>query len=283
MERKQFVKGAFHFATSPLRILPDFLIIGAMKAGTTALFNYISDHPWITPALKKELFFFSNENPFWRNALWYRAHFPLFLERIQARRAGKKLLTGEATPGYLFHPLAPARIKKTVPRVKLIILLRNPVDRAYAHYQNITRSNNEKLTFEKGLERERQMYLDQKNSLNLEKNNSLNLHYLTYSYVGRSMYIDQIERWLEHYRREQMLIVESRRLQNDPRQTLETVFNFLDLPVSNYPFPQQFTRYNAFSYPPMNPATRQELVEFFRPYNQRLYDLLGVDFGWEAD
>jgi hypothetical protein len=279
----QVVKGAFYFATSPLRILPDFLIIGAMKSGTTSLFNYVCDHPWITPALKKELFFFSNENPFWRNTLWYRAHFPLIFERLRANKAGKKLLTGEATPGYLFHPYSAARVKQTVPQVKLIAVLRNPVDRAYAHYQNITRSDNENLSFEKGLEREREMYLDPNKRIEVENNNSANLHYLIYSYLSRGIYIEQIERWLEFYSRDQMLILESRTLQNDTRHCLELVFNFLGIPSSNYSFPEQFPKHNAFSYPPMNPETRRELAEFFRPYNQRLYDLLGVDFGWESE
>lgn len=283
MDLKDHIKGTFRFATSPLRLLPDFLIIGAMKSGTTSLFNYICDHPWITPAIKKELFFFCDENPFWRNNLWYRAHFPMMFERRQANRVGKKLLTGEATPGYLFHPLSAARIKKTVPRVKLIVILRNPVDRAYAHYQNNVRTNYGEGSFERELDRERDQYLTPHRPINLENQRAANLHYLIYSYLGRGLYIEQIDRWLEYYSWDQLLILESHNFQNEPYQCLEKIFNFLELPVTLYPFPEQFPRYNAFTYPPMNPKTRQELVEYFRPYNQRLYDLLSIDFGWEAD
>lgn len=267
------VRGALHFMSSPLRVLPDFLIIGAMKCGTTSLYHYLKKHPWIRPALKKELFYFSNENPFWRNNLWYRAHFPLVFAKAKALLAKRKLLTFEATPGYIFHPLSAARIQKTIPKAKFILSLRNPVDRTYSHYHNVFRTNHEPLTFEKALERERTEYLGK---------NGRDLDYLVYSYLGRSIYINQIENWLRFFPREQLLIIDYQEFSTDTRGVLERIFTFLELPVSIYPFPEHYPKYENFDYEPMKVETRRELVEFFRPYNQRLYDLLGVDFGWDV-
>lgn len=252
-------KGAFHFITSPIRMLPDFLIIGAMKCGTTSLFHYLSRHPGIVPALVKEVPYFNLENPFWRNRLWYRAHFPTLFARYRTKLAGKKLLAFEATPGYIFHPLAPKRMRETVPKAKHILLLRNPVDRCYANYQNVVRTKNEPLTFEEALEREREKYLGQY---------SADLKYLTYSYLGRSMYITQLENLLQYFPREQLLILDSRKLESDTLEMLERVFEFLELPAADYPIPDRFVRHEKYEYPPMRAETRQELVRFFQPYNE---------------
>ena len=112
---------------------PDFLIIGTQRGGTTSLYDYLSEHPCIAGAVKKEIEFFDLN--YHRGIGWYRAHFPSVLERLYARRArGRKLVTGEATPYYLFHPHAPRRMQEAAPESRLIILLRNPVERAYSHY-----------------------------------------------------------------------------------------------------------------------------------------------------
>ena len=267
-------EGAFRFMTSPIRVLPDFLVIGAMKSGTTSLFHYLSRHPRIEPALVKEVSYFSLENPFWRNGLWYRAHFPTRIARYLAKRTGKKMLTFEATPGYLFHPLAPKRMWATVPKAKLILLLRNPVDRCYSNYQNVVRSKVETLRFEEALERERETYLGRYTA---------DLKYLTYSYLGRSTYITQLENLLQYFPPDQLLILDSRELETDTGAVLNRVFDFLEVPSAEYPGPGRFTRHEDFDYPPMRADTRQELVDYFRPYNQRLYELLGKDFGWERE
>lgn len=249
-------------------------MIGAMKSGTTSLFHYLSRHPWIEPALVKEVSYFSLESPFWRNGLWYRAHFPTLLARWRAKLAGRKLLTFEATPDYIFHPQAPERMWQTVSEAKLILSLRNPVDRCYANYQNVVRTKNEPLSFEEALERERKMYLGQYTS---------DLRYLTYSYLGRSIYIEQLENLLEYFPQEKLLILDSRELGTETRGVLDRIFIFLGLPSADYPNPDHFPKHRKFDYPPMKPETRRELVEFFRPYNERLYALLGVDYGWEKD
>src|SRR5687768_13237463 len=109
---------AWRVETAHLRRLPDFLIIGAQRGGTTSLYRYLTEHPEIDPAVRKEIHFFSRHHE--QGLDWYRAHFP---------RRDESSLVGEASPNYLVHPDVPARVAAALPRVKLIALLRNPVDR----------------------------------------------------------------------------------------------------------------------------------------------------------
>src|SRR6187200_1451927 len=131
---------AYGTATARGRPLPDFLVIGAQKAGTTALYAYLRWHPGITGPSWKEVSFFDRH--WWRGEAWYRGQFPL--------RAGGRLV-GEASPSYLFHPLAPERARSLVPDAKLIALVRNPVDRAYSQYQHAVALGREPLSFEDAL------------------------------------------------------------------------------------------------------------------------------------
>ena len=137
-------KSRFRLITTHLvgRGLPDFVIIGAMKSGTTSLYRFIVKHPAIVPAAKKEVHYFSIWYKF--GELWYRSHFPTNLSRRRFyKKTNQKLLSGEASPVYLFYPVVPGRMKELLPDVKLIVILRNPVDRAYSHYHHILRTNNE--------------------------------------------------------------------------------------------------------------------------------------------
>ncbi len=110
--------------TSGSRRLPDFIILGAQRAGTSSLYYYLSQHPQILPAVRKELHFFDDH--YRRGLGWYRSQFPT--------RGARGTITGEATPYYLSHPHAPARIQRLLPQARLIVLLRNPVERAISHY-----------------------------------------------------------------------------------------------------------------------------------------------------
>ena len=119
---------------------PNFLIIGAQRCGTTSLYNYLIQHPQIVPSSKKEVHFFDLN--FHLGQSWYEKHFPEVSDNI---------LTGEASPYYIFHPLCPKRIFDYDPSVKLIVILRNPIDRAYSHYRHIVRLGHEPLKFEDAL------------------------------------------------------------------------------------------------------------------------------------
>src|SRR5947209_1159841 len=128
------------------RALPDFLIIGAQKAGTTSLYRYLAAHPDIVASTRKEVHFFDIN--FWRGEWWYRSLFPL-RRRLQRRPPlrNRPAITGEASPYYLFHPFAPERAAQLLPDAKLIVLLRDPVERAWSHYRHEVANGRETMTF----------------------------------------------------------------------------------------------------------------------------------------
>ena len=139
--------------TGSTHVLPDFLIIGAARSGTTSLYQYLTEHPSIIPGVGKEIYFFDKK--FKKGINWYKSFFPTkFSMAIIKNKQKTKCITGEATPRYLHYPHAPKRIFEFLPKIKLIVLLRNPIDRAYSHYQMEVSSGNEELSFEESIEKE---------------------------------------------------------------------------------------------------------------------------------
>src|SRR5690348_1015601 len=150
--------------TSPLRLLPDFLIIGTQRGGTTSLYHYLQAHPCIGPASTKEVHFFDMR--FHKGLAWYRGHFPSRIDQYAVEQAhGHSLVTGEATALYLFHPHAPKRVAEALPSVKLIVLLRNPVNRALSHYYHAVKHGQETLSFEEAIQGEEQRTAQEREKL----------------------------------------------------------------------------------------------------------------------
>jgi hypothetical protein len=251
---------------------PDFIVIGAMRSGTTSLYSYITEHPKVMPASKKEIRYFDRN--YEQGRQWYRAFFP-------PAKAFPGVITGEASPSYLLHPLAPRRIRAEYPGVKLIVALRDPVDRAYSHYQLSKRMGKEDLPFEQALDREAER-LDG----TLERFTSDEHHksaaYWNQSYVTRGMYADQLRRWLDVFPREQFLVIGSEGLFADPPGVMREVYAWLGVEAHILAEYKKVNMAPHASYAPMATETRQRLADLFRPHNQALYALLGIDFGWDA-
>src|SRR5918999_4186439 len=149
---------AIGLITGGQRVLPDFLLIGTKRGGTTSLFRYLTQHPEVAPifpsvqGIKDVRFFDSN---FGKGTVWYRSHFPMRLHRLYVERLERgRLVAGESTPYYLFHPHAPGRAHQVVPHARLVVLLRNPIDRAYSHYKDEVKNHRESLTFEEAIAQE---------------------------------------------------------------------------------------------------------------------------------
>jgi hypothetical protein len=265
------------FVTRGLRVLPDFLIIGAQRCGTTSLYRYLAKHPCVAPSFTKEVHFFDND--FVRGEGWYRAHFPTALSAYYSQRIRRcPFVTGEASPYYIYHPHAAKRVAAAIPKVKLVALLRNPVDRAYSHYHHEVRGKAETLTFEEAIERETDRL-----SPDIERM-SHDEHYMGYnhnhfSYLSRGIYVDQLKTWLQFFAPEQMLILRSEDFYRQPAEILGRVLDFLRLPGWE---PRNYKRHNPGRYPRMDTETRRRLAEYFKPYNRELYNLLGTDFEWDA-
>jgi hypothetical protein len=251
-----------------LYVVPDYLIIGAHRGGTSSLYTYLRRNPQVGPASRKELHFFDFE--YHRGPEWYRRQFPTVVtKRVSELRHGRPFLTGEATPYYLVHPRVPERVRETLPSVKLIALLRDPVARAYSHYQLQRRFGNETLPFEQALEREVEANDDAEDP---------GLAFRRYSYLARGHYADQLERWFSFFPREQFLVLASEDLFRDGASVERAVCAFLGIPARPV---AGYRQYNRESYAELAPSTRAFLADYFRPHNRRLYDLLGRDFGWD--
>jgi hypothetical protein len=262
--------------TSAARVLPDFIIIGAQKAGTTALYSYLVQHPLVTPALRKETHFFDNH--FNRGLFWYRAFFPMRRHQHRLCRIfGIPPITGEASPYYLFHPLVPRRIQQLLPGVRLIVLLRNPVDRAYSHYHHEVAMGHETLSFEEAIKQEAERLQTEHDRL-LTNPAYRSYQHQHHSYLARGMYADQLQPWLELFPAIQLLILRNEDLKQTPSAVFQQVLAFLGLPEQElHAYPEVFKG----SYGQMVPETRARLLGYFAPHNRRLYDLLGRDFDWD--
>ena len=256
---------AWRMLTKRWRRLPDFLIIGGQRCGTTSLYNYLVEHPGVAPAFVKEVHFFDNR--FEKGPGWYRAHFPL----------GGSKVTGESSPYYLFHPHAPRRAFATVPGARLIVLLRNPIERAISQYHHQVRMGLETLSFEAALDKEARELAGEQERMEADEGYHSPLHQ-AYSYLARGIYVDQLGAWLRYYEREQMLILRSEDLYADPPATLARTTAFLGLPAWS---PDSYPRYNRGDYAELSAAMRRRLGDYFEPHNQRLYEFLDIDFGWQ--
>lgn len=248
--------------------MPDFLIIGAQKAGTTSLYSYLIKHPDIISAFKKEIHFFDLN--YYKNINWYKSFFPLKKELDGIK------LTGEASPQYMFHPHSVSRIKNDLPKIKIILLLRNPVYRSYSHYQHQVRVGREDLSFEDAIAVEEKRLGNEK-SLMLKNQNLNSYNYLMYSYKKRSIYYPQVKNVISSFDKSDILIIQSEKFNNFPQQEYNKVLSFLGLPEYELDFSK---KYNQHKYPPIKAETKQKLEEFFKPYNEKLFDLIGERYDW---
>jgi hypothetical protein len=262
--------------SAPIRSQPNFIIIGAQKSGTTSLYSYLTQHPCVLPSFRKELNFF--DLGYQRGMFWYQSYFPTKLAlKFQALKTKERTITGEATPQYLFHPLAPQRVWETLPEVKLIVLLRNPVTRAYSHYNHVKSRGLESLSFEDALAREESIIASELEKLKLNPNYRC-LDLLNHSYVSRGIYVEQLERWFKFFPRDKFLISKYEDFTNNPKVFYKNTLDFLGLPdweLINY---ESFNSGNYSS--SLKAETKNKLLSFFESHNQRLYDLLETDFGW---
>ena len=273
---KIFIPGLFRICTSPIRVNPNFFIIGAAKCGTTSLYDYIVKHPQIISAAQKEILFF--DESYHMGILWYKAYFFTYLRKYFSKiLQKKKLITGEANPNYIFHPLTSKRISSRFNQAKIIIILRNPVDRAYSDYNMKVRMNIEKMSFEDALKAE-ESRLDGELEKILSDEKYFSYNMTAYSYLNRGIYVDQIKNWMSLFPKEQFLILRTEDLESQPTKVLKETFEFLDLP--NFDI-QDLDRKNVGKYKKMNEDTRKWLVEYFKPHNERLYKYLGRDFHWD--
>lgn len=261
--------------TGKFRILPNFIIIGQAKCGTTALYDYLIQHKNILPALWKEIYFFDRYYP--RGINWYKANFcfkstKLFLENFHH----KSYITGESTPTYLHHPLTPMRISEHLPNVKLVVLFRNPINRAYSHYHMEKKLGYEKLSFYEALKNEEERLLGEKEKMIYDMN-YFSYNWETFSYLKGGHYAELLKNWLEHFSKDNLLILNTEDFNQNPSKIYREVLEFLNLPLQEV----SYKKINVGNYTKMDPKIRNELKDYFKPLNQKLYSLVKRDFEWD--
>lgn len=248
------------------RRAPEFLIVGAQKAGTTSLYNCLKQHPQVQTARKKEVHYFSQYYD--RGIHWYLEHFP---ERAPG------ILSGEASPFYLFHPHSAERIAHQLPGVKIIIIVRNPVHRAISHYHQQARRHHEKLPMLEAFQQEpdrinkawaRLLAGQQQSGVRIQQS----------SYLKRGEYLEQLLRYEERFPASQILLLESEAFFENPQPVLEKLFGFLGIETAF--MPNDLWPRKPGNYVDTDPATLDFLKTYFRPHNEALFKHLGYRFNW---
>jgi hypothetical protein len=274
-----------------VELYPNFLIVGVMKAATTTLSDYLSLHPNIhIPA--DEIHFFNSEDKYQKGIAYYRS---LFSPEPGEYRVGEK------TPTYSYYQAAPSRIAQFNPNIRLIWIFRNPTLRAYSHYWFFVQNGQEKHPFEKAIELE---------PLKRSKN-------IGYSYVDRGLYVQQVERFLNYFPKENMLFLLYESFRKTPVETIKKCLDFLELPIDlklaevdqsrnvtylprnvylqwliykyfyrrfrlGYKVISKLNRRRGVSYPPLCDETKKKLDEFYQPYNLQFSKLTGLDISaWQ--
>jgi sulfotransferase family protein len=246
-----------------------------MRCGTTSLYFYLSRHPSILPPCTKEPFFFADE--YARGFSWYRSLFPLTLAaEVARRRTGTRGITFEGSTYYLFHPLARNRIHAFDPAMKLIVLLRDPVERALSHYHHSLSKGRESLSFEDALAAE-QARLAGEDERIVSNPGYRSFSHLHHSYATRGRYADSLQAWFELFPREQLLILAAEDLFVRPADVVSDVINFLGFSETDL---SPYLPANTRAYDQMQANTRAELESYFAEPNRRLYSLIGREFDW---
>ncbi len=265
---------AYALRTVGTRPIPDFLIVGAKRGGTTSLFNYLLMHPGVLglfPQLRgrKSTDYFFKERD--RGDLWYRSHFHTrTYRRIIGRRLGYGPVSGEASPYYLWDPRVAPQVQHLCSGVKAIALLRNPVERAWSHYQERVHNGVEPLSFEAALAAEDSRLAGERERMLAEPNYYSPAHDF-YAYRSRGIYLPQLQNWRESFPAEQMLVLRSEDMYLDVQGTFDKVTDYLQIPRFSLPTTKTF---NSLTKSKIPLDTRRELAAFYAPHNAELAQYL---------
>jgi hypothetical protein len=276
---KEAIRG-YGELTATWRPLPDFLVLGTKRGGSTSAWRYLIQHPQVLPMVTRWENLKSPHYFYWhydRGEAWYRGHFPSLAARHTAeRRLGKRVITGESSPYYLFNPYVPGRVATDLPDAKFVVLLRDPVKRAYSHYWERVDNDVEPLTFAQALDAEPQRVAREVETMAADPYYYSRPHDW-YTYRERGIYAPQLQRWFDAVGRDRVLVVISETMYRSPQPAMDEMARFLGIdpaPIGT------FDRHNYRPAEPMDPAVKAELTRFYRPHNAELADLLGYDLPW---
>jgi hypothetical protein len=260
-------------------MLPDFLLVGAQRSGTTSLHRALTQHPSVVnPLFHKGVHYF--DMAYSRGFRWYRGHFPVStVARVRVGREAGQPHTFESSGYYMHHPLAPARIATDLPGVRLLAVLRDPVERAYsAHRHELLRGFETEESFERALELEPERLAGEVERMVADPTYASFSH-RHHSYVDRSQYVTQVRSLFELFGRDRVHVLDAEAFFARPQEEFDRVLDFLGL----LPWqPPSFDQHNARPRSPMAESTRARLRDHFEPFDAELSALLGRPLAWRA-
>ena len=271
--RYGLIQRHIYYLTSGFRTLPKFFVIGGVRCGTTSLYHYLGQHNCIKQAAYDELGYFDDN--FHLGLNWYRSLFPTKFMQKKIENQYKKFLTYDVTPFYIYNPLVVDRIFKFSPNVKIIAALRNPIDRAYSNFNNrLQQLNDTKTTFEDMVNNEIEI-IEKKEKDTKDDAFLVNTFYELD--LAKGFYAEQLRFWFEKFPKKNILLISSEDLSTDTNRIISEIFEFLEVPKQEI---SDLTKQNKIKYPKMRDSTREILIDFFKPYNEKLFDMIGKRFDW---
>ena len=271
--RYGLIQRHIYYLTSGFRSLPKFFVIGGVRCGTTSLYHYLGQHNCIKQAAYDELGYFDDN--FHLGLNWYRSLFPTKFMQKKIENQYKKFLTYDVTPFYIYNPLVVDRIFKFSPNVKIIAALRNPIDRAYSNFNNrLQQLNDTKTTFEDMVDNEIKI-IEKKEKYAKDDSFLVNTFYELD--LAKGFYAEQLRLWFEKFPKKNILLISSEDLSTDTNRIISEIFEFLEVPKQEI---SDLTKQNKIKYPKMRDSTREILIDFFKPYNEKLFDMIGKRFDW---
>ena len=263
--------------TGRYRVLPNLLVIGAQRCGTSSLYKYLGSHPEVAASLRKETRYFTLY--FDKGEEWYRAHFPL---RSLAGSSARVVF--EATPDYMLDPRCAERVIRSAVRCKIVVILRDPVERAFSHYLHHRRLGQEPLSFEEALEQEESRLAPYRVVLEEDWDAPLPKEWQRYSYVTRGLYAEQLEPWYARFGADSILVLHSEDLFRKPAEVFDGLCAFLGIspwvPTDRRNHSYIGTPGRSRSTVEMPAPERAWLEKRFREPNRRLFELLGRSYDW---
>ena len=272
----------FRRITGNLRLYPNFIIIGSGRAGTTSLYSYLIQHPNIMGSFShrdekaSDLHFF--EHMISSSTNWYRSHFPTKLsKKFLELRTKSPVISGEFTSTYMYHPYVPKRIFDLIPNIKLIVILRNPVDKVYSAFSQQFQFQEFTSNFEEYIESELKRIKITENKPYMKTFNEDFESIAVPNILRHGMYYTYLKKWLDIFPKKQLYIVDSKDLHENTQETLDNIFKFLEIQPETI---HDLSKVNVGKYSKMDVLTRRKLIDFFSPFNEKLNDLLGTQFHW---
>ena len=269
----QLIQRHIFAITGFIRVIPDFLVIGAKRCGTTSLYQHLPEHPCISKSPYDNMGFF-NDN-FHLGVNWYKSFFPTTFTRDKIKSKFGGFLAFDVTTKYMEEESTANNVYQTKPNMKIIIILRNPVDRAYSQYHLNVREKVEKRSFEDVIE-ENMNKLDKesrerheiKPQFLAEKNN----------YLKKGLYAQQLRHWLKIFPRKNILIMSTEEFESNQQTIYNKIFEFLNISQFEIKNTEKMEKGN---YTSMESKTRNLLLDYFRSYNNELFKLIDKKFDWE--